>query len=148
MDFSSSVHFQVFYSFCFYILLILIILIVILCCMQAPRTTGIHAWSWLSYRRDTHGKWWVLDSYFIALVSLYHTLRCYILHFFFCLHSILEAYRTGRGRIVMRGKTVMETIDEKTKRTAIIINEVWFLLVFSEQCLFDSPYYLVIKLPL
>ncbi|VAI23967.1 unnamed protein product [Triticum turgidum subsp. durum] len=37
---------------------------------------------------------------------------------------ILEAYRTGRGRIVMRGKTVMETIDEKTKRTAIIINEV------------------------
>ncbi|XP_037436785.1 probable DNA gyrase subunit A, chloroplastic/mitochondrial [Triticum dicoccoides] len=38
--------------------------------------------------------------------------------------GILEAYRTGRGRIVMRGKTVMETIDEKTKRTAIIINEV------------------------
>ncbi|KAI4985925.1 hypothetical protein ZWY2020_018555 [Hordeum vulgare] len=38
--------------------------------------------------------------------------------------GILEAYRTGRGRIVMRGKTVIETIDEKTKRTAIIINEV------------------------
>lgn len=63
------------------------------------------------------------------------TLRCYIVHFFFCFHSILEAYRTGRGRIVMRGKTDLETIDEKTKRTAIIIKEVRIMLAFLEQCL-------------
>jgi DNA gyrase subunit A len=38
--------------------------------------------------------------------------------------SILEAYKSGRGRIVVRGKTDIETIDEKSKRTAIIIKEV------------------------
>lgn len=37
---------------------------------------------------------------------------------------ILEAYRTGRGRIIVRGKTDVEVLDEKTKRTAIIIKEV------------------------
>ncbi|KAA8544838.1 hypothetical protein F0562_019622 [Nyssa sinensis] len=38
--------------------------------------------------------------------------------------GILEAYRTGRGRIVVRGKTDVELIDPKTNRTAIIITEI------------------------
>jgi DNA gyrase/topoisomerase IV subunit A len=38
---------------------------------------------------------------------------------------ILEAYQTGRGRVVIRGKTEIET-DERTKRQAIIIKEVLF----------------------
>jgi DNA gyrase subunit A len=38
--------------------------------------------------------------------------------------GILEAYRTGRGRITVRGKTDVELLDSKTKRTAIIIKEV------------------------
>lgn len=38
--------------------------------------------------------------------------------------SILEAYRTGRGRITVRGKTDVELLDLKTKRTAVIIKEV------------------------
>jgi DNA gyrase/topoisomerase IV subunit A len=42
----------------------------------------------------------------------------------FCSNSILEAYKTGRGRVVMRGKTDIETIDVKSKRSAIIIKEV------------------------
>jgi DNA gyrase/topoisomerase IV subunit A len=37
---------------------------------------------------------------------------------------ILEAYRTGRGRVVVRGKTDVELLDSKSKRTAIIIKEV------------------------
>jgi len=37
---------------------------------------------------------------------------------------ILEAYRTGRGRVIIRGKTDIEVLDSKTKRTAIIIKEV------------------------
>lgn len=41
----------------------------------------------------------------------------------FFLLSILDAYRTGRGRIVVRGKTDVELLDSKTKRAAIIINE-------------------------
>lgn len=44
--------------------------------------------------------------------------------------SILEAYRSGRGRIVVRGKTDVELLDSKMKRSAIIIKEVnaFFLL--------------------
>ncbi|KAM7268180.1 hypothetical protein ACFE04_010346 [Oxalis oulophora] len=38
--------------------------------------------------------------------------------------GILEAYRTGRGRVVVRGKTDVELIDSRTKRSAIIIKEV------------------------
>ncbi|XP_047315244.1 DNA gyrase subunit A, chloroplastic/mitochondrial [Impatiens glandulifera] len=38
--------------------------------------------------------------------------------------GILEAYRTGRGRIIVRGKTSFELIDAKTKRNAIIIEEI------------------------
>ncbi|XAR63570.1 DNA topoisomerase (ATP-hydrolyzing) [Bertholletia excelsa] len=38
--------------------------------------------------------------------------------------GILEAYRTGRGRIVVRGKTDIELLDAKIKRTAIIIKEI------------------------
>lgn len=38
--------------------------------------------------------------------------------------GILEAYRTGRGRIVMRGKTDLELLDSKIKRSAIIIKEI------------------------
>ncbi|CAN6322188.1 unnamed protein product [Urochloa humidicola] len=38
--------------------------------------------------------------------------------------GILEAYKSGRGRIVVRGKTDIETIDLKSKREAIIIKEI------------------------
>nr|CAB3497725.1 unnamed protein product [Digitaria exilis] len=38
--------------------------------------------------------------------------------------GILEAYKSGRGRIVVRGKTDIETLDEKSKRAAIIIKEI------------------------
>ncbi|KAK8443831.1 hypothetical protein SEVIR_9G039700v4 [Setaria viridis] len=38
--------------------------------------------------------------------------------------GILEAYKSGRGRIVVRGKTDIEIIDQKTKREAIIIKEI------------------------
>ncbi|KAK9733100.1 hypothetical protein RND81_04G043300 [Saponaria officinalis] len=38
--------------------------------------------------------------------------------------GILEAYRSGRGRVVIRGKTDIETVDSKIKRTAIIIQEI------------------------
>ncbi|KAL5568720.1 hypothetical protein UlMin_025295 [Ulmus minor] len=38
--------------------------------------------------------------------------------------GILEAYRTGRGRIVVRGKTEVELLDSRTKRNAIIIKEI------------------------
>ncbi|CAK9163420.1 unnamed protein product [Ilex paraguariensis] len=34
------------------------------------------------------------------------------------------AYRTGRGRIIVRGQTDVELLDSKTKRTAIIIKEI------------------------
>lgn len=38
--------------------------------------------------------------------------------------GILEAYRTGRGRVIVRGKTDVELLDSKTKRTAVIIKEI------------------------
>ncbi|CAK8570382.1 unnamed protein product [Lathyrus sativus] len=38
--------------------------------------------------------------------------------------GILEAYRTGRGRVVVRGKTDVELLDSKSKRSAIIIKEI------------------------
>ncbi|KAL2234371.1 UNVERIFIED_CONTAM: DNA gyrase subunit A, chloroplastic/mitochondrial [Sesamum indicum] len=38
--------------------------------------------------------------------------------------GILEAYRTGRGRVVIRGKTDVELLDSKSKRSAIIIKEI------------------------
>lgn len=38
--------------------------------------------------------------------------------------GILDAYRTGRGRVIVRGKTNIEVLDSKTKRTAIIIEEI------------------------
>ncbi|XP_060218240.1 DNA gyrase subunit A, chloroplastic/mitochondrial [Lycium barbarum] len=38
--------------------------------------------------------------------------------------GILEAYRTGKGRVVIRGKTDIELLDSKTKRAAIIIQEI------------------------
>lgn len=41
---------------------------------------------------------------------------------------ILEAYRTGRGRIVVRGKADIELLDSKTKRSAVIIKEVIILI--------------------
>ncbi|XP_050886195.1 DNA gyrase subunit A, chloroplastic/mitochondrial isoform X2 [Lathyrus oleraceus] len=39
-------------------------------------------------------------------------------------YGILEAYRTGRGRVVVRGKTEVELLDSKSKRSAIIIKEI------------------------
>ncbi|KAL7120287.1 hypothetical protein ACP275_02G114300 [Erythranthe tilingii] len=38
--------------------------------------------------------------------------------------GILDAYRTGRGRVVIRGKTDVELLDSKSKRSAIIIKEI------------------------
>ncbi|KAL8162046.1 hypothetical protein V2J09_013535 [Rumex salicifolius] len=38
--------------------------------------------------------------------------------------GILDAYRSGRGRIILRGKTDIEVIDSRTKRAAIIIKEI------------------------
>ncbi|XP_057505008.1 DNA gyrase subunit A, chloroplastic/mitochondrial-like [Actinidia eriantha] len=38
--------------------------------------------------------------------------------------GILDAYRTGRGRIIVRGKTEIELLDSKMKRSAIIIKEI------------------------
>ncbi|XP_050209643.1 DNA gyrase subunit A, chloroplastic/mitochondrial [Mercurialis annua] len=38
--------------------------------------------------------------------------------------GILDAYRTGRGRIIVRGKTEIELLDLKTKRAAVIIKEI------------------------
>lgn len=38
--------------------------------------------------------------------------------------GILDAYRTGRGRVVVRGKTEVEVVDAKTKRMAVIIKEI------------------------
>ncbi|CAN6703512.1 unnamed protein product [Malus baccata var. baccata] len=38
--------------------------------------------------------------------------------------GILDAYRTGKGRIVVRGKTDVELLDSKTKRNAVIIKEI------------------------
>lgn len=51
------------------------------------------------------------------------------MNWYFDFSSILDAYRTGRGRVVVRGKTEVEALD--SKRTAIIIKEVsnsFFLL--------------------
>ncbi|XP_022745317.1 DNA gyrase subunit A, chloroplastic/mitochondrial [Durio zibethinus] len=38
--------------------------------------------------------------------------------------GILEAYQTGRGRIVVRGKADIEWLDSKTKRSVVIIKEI------------------------
>ncbi|CAI9765059.1 unnamed protein product [Fraxinus pennsylvanica] len=38
--------------------------------------------------------------------------------------GILEAYRTGRGRVIIRGKTDVELLDSRTSRAAIIIKEI------------------------
>lgn len=50
---------------------------------------------------------------------------------------VLDAYRTGRGRVVVRGKAEVELLDPKTKRNAVIISEVInflfkiYLLIFN-----------------
>ncbi|CAA0827412.1 Probable DNA gyrase subunit A-chloroplastic/mitochondrial [Striga hermonthica] len=38
--------------------------------------------------------------------------------------GILETYQTGRGRVIIRGKTDVELLDPKSKRSAIIITEI------------------------
>lgn len=38
--------------------------------------------------------------------------------------GILDTYRSGQGRIVVRGKTDVELLDSKTKRNAVIIKEI------------------------
>ncbi|KAI3948481.1 hypothetical protein MKW98_019231, partial [Papaver atlanticum] len=38
--------------------------------------------------------------------------------------GILKAYQTGRGCVIVRGKTDIEVVDSKTKRFAIVIKEV------------------------
>lgn len=53
---------------------------------------------------------------------------------------ILDAYRSGQGRIVVRGKTDVELLDSKTKRSAVIIKEVIYfgLLLVPVECLFSN----------
>ncbi|KFK38460.1 hypothetical protein AALP_AA3G116000 [Arabis alpina] len=38
--------------------------------------------------------------------------------------GVLDAYRTGKGRVVVRGKAEVELLDPKTKRNAVIITEI------------------------
>ncbi|CAI9271850.1 unnamed protein product [Lactuca saligna] len=38
--------------------------------------------------------------------------------------GILEAYRTGKGRVIVRGKTEIEVSDSRTKSVAIIVKEI------------------------
>ncbi|CAN8259821.1 unnamed protein product [Cochlearia groenlandica] len=38
--------------------------------------------------------------------------------------GVLDAYRTGRGRVVVRGKAEVELLDARTKRNAVIISEI------------------------
>ncbi|KVI08482.1 hypothetical protein Ccrd_013144, partial [Cynara cardunculus var. scolymus] len=38
--------------------------------------------------------------------------------------GILEAYRTGRGRVIVRGKTEIELSDSRTKSAAIVVKEI------------------------
>lgn len=40
------------------------------------------------------------------------------------LSGVREGYKTGRGRVVMRGKTHIETIGKNSEREAIIIDEI------------------------
>ncbi|KAF5769506.1 putative DNA topoisomerase (ATP-hydrolyzing) [Helianthus annuus] len=39
-------------------------------------------------------------------------------------NGILDAYRTGKGRVVVRGKTEIEISDSKTKSAAIVVKEI------------------------
>lgn len=57
------------------------------------------------------------------------------------LSRVLDAYRTGRGRVVVRGKAEVELLDPKTKRNAVIITEV-INLVFQINVQFskDEPF--------
>jgi DNA gyrase subunit A len=38
--------------------------------------------------------------------------------------GILEAYRTGHGRLTVRGKAQIEQLDQRTNRSAVIITEI------------------------
>ncbi|KAI7734629.1 hypothetical protein M8C21_018973 [Ambrosia artemisiifolia] len=38
--------------------------------------------------------------------------------------GILDAYRTGKGRVIVRGKTEIETSDSKSKSAAIVVKEI------------------------
>ena len=40
------------------------------------------------------------------------------------LYRILEAYRTGHGRLTVRGKASIEQLDRRNSRSAVIITEV------------------------
>lgn len=42
---------------------------------------------------------------------------------------ILEAYRTGHGRLTVRGKAQIEQLDQRTNRSAVIITEVCLMFV-------------------
>lgn len=50
---------------------------------------------------------------------------------------VLDAYRTGRGRVVVRGKAEVELLDPKTNRNAVIITEV-INLVFQINVQFSN----------
>lgn len=46
------------------------------------------------------------------------------------LSRLLDAYQTGLGCVVLRGKTDVELLDAKTERSAVIISEVIDLVFF------------------
>ncbi|MBO7080430.1 MAG: DNA gyrase subunit A [Neisseriaceae bacterium] len=48
--------------------------------------------------------------------------------------GVREGYRTGRGRVIMRGKTHIETIGKNNEREAIIIDEIPYQVNKAKLC--------------
>ncbi|KAL0464214.1 UNVERIFIED_CONTAM: DNA gyrase subunit A, chloroplastic/mitochondrial [Sesamum latifolium] len=78
-----------------------------------------------SQLENSHGQYWIehemssehIFYYSLEILGVMHLGAARLVH-------ILEAYRTGRGRVVIRGKTDVELLDSKSKRSAIIIKEI------------------------
>lgn len=52
------------------------------------------------------------------------SLECLIVLWQLTYGRILESYRTGHGRLTVRGKASIEQLDRKSTRSAVIISEV------------------------
>jgi hypothetical protein len=52
------------------------------------------------------------------------SLECLIVLWPLVYGRILESYRTGHGRLTVRGKASIEQLDRKSTRSAVIISEV------------------------